>query len=367
MKKDLEPYSNIQQFTLDSGNAPDWKEVLAPLRPRFGYVLPRESSPMGIFSSAAIFRMLVDGIYPESNQQQKTLNPFARRQWDPNRIYKNLSKQQRKDHPKEKFEAIKVAYDVFNDLGHPHHYYYDYWEGTQPVKNLVDVGEIPGYPMHLLLTAPSPWLLGAKGFPDTLLSERWEVNVTSRTRGIVDEKDLYTGMMTCASTFGNTQEKIENAMLKDEMQILFNGTIGLNRINTILESDGLPTPFSDWDSYDAQVQLLLPRVYERLSDDEKASLLKPQTTSLNHTSYYPLTSDGQKSTLKVFVAMFGAPIRYNPETRSIDVDKKSISEAELSITLKPELTPKTTHDGLMKIRDIGTRLIKEAKIAQTPG
>lgn len=351
-----ERWAGIKQYRIDPDSTPNWKQLLGSDDYNlYGYVLPRNPETVKVAVFTAIFKTLTSRDLIGDNQsllvemagtpeRQRILSDIFKSEMDG---FTDQSFQQERDEAKRRSnEAVR------NIRGYqPLYVQYDYWQDAVPIKSRVSLATIEGYPDYLTLMAPTSSLLGFKGFPSLLIRRHWESRNKDR-RGNIASGYPYQDLLTLVSRIGYSPEEIDLRIRNGEMHRHFTWNLEPGRTNTILEAHHFPTPDSNFTDFYDQHLKLLPFVYEQLTDAEKAQLLKPRKEDLSLYLDHIIQGE-QKDKLSIIAACGKADISYDPNTKTMVGDTNKVDWVSASFELRPTLTPQTTHDSLLRLREAG--------------
>jgi hypothetical protein len=216
---------------------------------------------------------------------------------------------------------------------------------------------------YFVLKAPTPELLGEKGFPSILMSRSWQAQLVDMEdlSKRLDPRDEYNKMLDILEKLGLPRDQadlqIRNSMMYDH----FIAKLSVNRITEILKQDSsLPTPLENPNEfYDRRIELMRI-VYERLTPEEQRQLCSPSEQNPMTSFTLVLREGDQEAVLRITCNIFGATAEYDSTTGKMKMDLENARWLGIDVELEPIVTPESRHDQMMKLRERALQLVRDA-------
>lgn len=322
----------------------------------FSYVIPKDSLTIERFVTAAVYKTLSGEEIASRERQRFIRDSSVIKDETAEHQARGLMEQARhmisgsKGYESEQVEAVNQGKKAKEDISQYGRFsvHYDYWMGIVPIKAGVSLGNIDGYPQHLLLTAKLSKIANISGFPDNLLLRE------------VKKDNLHSSE---GSTLDFAQKTAERLGVKPSefLQSMFEKA-GI--IFVVAMNDCGHTNFDEnrsaivYSGEKGRKSYSPEEKFNLLSEKEKKAVQKKQKERLSGRITRELESGKSKAILSINTHVTGN-VWYNPGKRRIDGECTPSEYDAIYVGLDPIITPYTTHQELLDIRKKGQALAKE--------
>lgn len=334
----------------------NWSEIIPNDDGRRGYVVEDSPEAVLVAVESAVYALLTDtshalnnaaetarlvsGCFPGEPGIQETLNKAF------TLGIEGFEGEKPHNNDLERREALLQAEEAVSRVYGSNIYsvHYDYWgETPRIIKNHLSVARnLVG---HLVLeTQVCPGSAFGEGFPIDLI--QFESKLMS-PQSFETHRKMVSGVKFLGPEFTDTERTLQ-------LCYFFQKVLGYQELDDLFKFTIYGDPR---DIYSRDVRSVIQpdamkAVYELCSGPQKAALLKGVSSNISFSSSLNFMSNGiSKAYIPVSLWVDGVYLKYNSDDSTLSIDASDVISSRLTVSLVPILTPQTTAQELLEIRE----------------